>query len=237
MLWIKVVLNNPANVCCKWQFAWIPFLTSFPVSGFPPFWGSLIPYKTRPAPVPLTPRFPHREEKRCEIHHHHQAHQEMADILQKEKKTKPPHHQIRVCHIHAYSQSSTLTPSAPPGRTGTQQILNPELPTARDKEGEREETAPAVICCSFLQWYLGGCSGCPGKAESLGQLGQVHPPSGRILHTPCAPCLKDSLRWCGSATHPKNTSDLPRGRLLVKAQLVPHCKFLSSSKLSLREVF
>lgn len=136
---------------------------------------SLIPYKTRPAPVPLTPRFPHREEKRCEIHHHHQAHQEMADILQKEKKNKPPHHQIRVCHIHAYSQSSTLTPSAPPGRTGTQQILNPELPTARDKEGEREETAPAVIC-----WFLSPVV--PGRMQWVPWEGSLWGSWDRCIH-------------------------------------------------------
>lgn len=47
--------------------------------------GSLIPYKTRPAPAPLTPSFPHREEKGCEIHHHHHPHREMVDILQREK--------------------------------------------------------------------------------------------------------------------------------------------------------
>ncbi|KAI6071293.1 Lethal(3)malignant brain tumor-like protein 3 isoform X5 [Aix galericulata] len=47
--------------------------------------GSFIPYKTRPAPAPLTPSFPHREEKRCEIHHHHHPHREMVDILQREK--------------------------------------------------------------------------------------------------------------------------------------------------------
>lgn len=168
MIWIKILQYNPANTCCKWQFLWITFLTSSPVTGFLLFWGSLIPYKTRPAPVPLTPRFPHREEKRCEIHHHHQAHQEMADILQKEKKKKniPPHHQIRVCHIHAYSQSSTLTLSAPPRRAGTQQTLNPALPTAGDNKGEREETAPPVMC-----WSL--CPGFSGTWEdAVGTLGR-----------------------------------------------------------------
>lgn len=50
---------------------------------------SLIPYKTRPAPAPLTPRFPYREEKKkgCEIHHH-QAHRETVDILKKDTHTK-----------------------------------------------------------------------------------------------------------------------------------------------------
>lgn len=186
--------NNPANACCNQQFPWIPFLTSSPVPGFPLFGGSLIPYKTRPAPVPLTPRFPHSKEKRCEIHHHHQTHQEMADILQKEKKNKPPHHQIRVGHIHAYSQSSTLTLSAPPRRAGTQQTLNPELPTARDNKGEREETAPPVIC-----WFLSPGSNVTWE-DAVGTLGRQSLRGSRDAciwmnhaHTLCP--LPEGLTW------------------------------------------
>lgn len=148
-------------------------------------------------------------------------------FYRRKKKNKPPHHQIRVCHIHAYSQSSTLTLSAPPRRAGTQQTLNPELPTARDNKGEREETAPPVIC-----WFLS-----PGSSvtweDAVGTLGRQSLRGSRDAciwmnhaHTLCP--LPEGLTWMTRGCNTSQNQQRPPQRKITYRDTA--CSTLQTSR-------
>lgn len=180
-------------------------------------------------------------------------------FYRKEKKNKPnhskqpTHHQIKVCHIHVYGKSSTLTLSAPPSRYSSKySTLNyHQLGAIKLLEkggGGGRGLVPLVFASDIPQapavpgklqrppWAGGAPGAGPREPAGSGAERTPTPSPGRIspAGNVCAPAPTGlNGEGGGAAVRPpaKINSSLLRRGSLTKARLVLLCQLLGSRKL------